>query len=409
MSPHGARAWSRRWSRTRPTAWPISRSPRWPTSSATAAISRSPTAAGRARRSGSTRSTRSPAATACAASPPATCSMTAPTSACSRTSSPRSASMCTIDELGFRRERFADRHLKARRRWSGASRAFPDAIRATADIAERCTFSLRELSYQYPDEIVMSGRTPQEALERLTREALKRQIPGRRRPRTMRTCSSMSSSWSRAGGYAPYFLTVNSIVQFARSQEILCQGRGSAANSMICYVLGITSIDPIEHKLLFERFLSDDRDEPPDIDVDFEHERREEVIQWIYETYGHEPCRADRRGQPLPHPRRGARGRQGAGAFRGCDRHLVRPGLGLVERGRRRTACRGARPRPQRSPAGAHPGAHPPTDRHAAPSHPASRRLRPHPRPARRSRADRAGGDGGSPGRSNGRRTISRN
>ena len=106
-------------------------------------------------------------------------------------------------------------------------------------------------------------------------------------------------------------------MQFARSQKILCQGRGSAANSMICYVLGITSIDPVKHNLLFERFLSDDRDEPPDIDVDFEHERREEVIQWIYETYGHDPCRAHRRGQPLPHPRSGARGRQGAGPFRG--------------------------------------------------------------------------------------------
>ena len=98
----------------------------------------------------------------------------------------------------------------------------------------------------------------------------------------------MSSGWSASWGYAPYFLTVNSVVQFARSQEILCQGRGSAANSMICYVLGITSIDPIEHNLLFERFLSDDRNEPPDIDVDFEHERREEVIQWIYENYGHD-------------------------------------------------------------------------------------------------------------------------
>ena len=84
----------------------------------------------------------------------------------------------------------------------------------------------------------------------------------------------------------PYFLTVNSIVQFARSQQILCQGRGSAANSMICFVLGITSIDPIKHQLLFERFISTERHEPPDIDVDFEHERREEVIQWIYETYG---------------------------------------------------------------------------------------------------------------------------
>jgi error-prone DNA polymerase len=193
----------------------------------------------------------------------------------------------TIDELGFRRERFADRHLKRPEEMERRFRAFPDAIRATADIAERCTFSLREISYQYPDEIVMTRRSPQKALERMTWLALNRKFEGAppRRYRKLLTHElRLVASWR----YAPYFLTVNSIVQFARSQEILCQGRGSAANSMICYLLGITSIDPIAHTLLFERFLSDDRDEPPDIDVDFEHERREEVIQWIYNTYGHE-------------------------------------------------------------------------------------------------------------------------
>ena len=165
-------------------------------------------------------------------------------------------------------------------------RAFPDAVRATADIAERCTFSLRELSYQYPDEIVMSGRSPQDALERLTKKGLSDKFPGVCR----RTYADLLEKELRLVGklgYAPYFLTVNSIVQFARSQEILCQGRGSAANSMICYVLNVTSIDPIKHTLLFERFISESRNEPPDIDVDFEHERREEVIQWIYENYGH--------------------------------------------------------------------------------------------------------------------------
>ncbi len=115
-----------------------------------------------------------------AASPPATCSTTAPTSACSTTSSPRSASICTIDELGFRRERFADRHLKSPKEMERRFQSFPDAVRASADIAERCTFSLRELSYQYPDEIVMSGRTPQEALERLTRDALAAKFPDER-------------------------------------------------------------------------------------------------------------------------------------------------------------------------------------------------------------------------------------
>jgi error-prone DNA polymerase len=194
---------------------------------------------------------------------------------------------CTIDELGFRRERFADRYLKAPEEMERRFKSFPDAIRATADIAERCTFSLRELGQQYPDEIVMSGRTPQDALAHLARQALAGKFPGgvpQSHSDLLERELKLVAHWR----YAPYFLTVNSIVRFARSQEILCQGRGSAANSMICYVLDITSIDPVRHKLLFERFLSDDRDEPPDIDVDFEHERREEVIQWIYETYGHD-------------------------------------------------------------------------------------------------------------------------
>src|SRR5205085_4974668 len=120
-------------------------------------------------------------------------------------------------------------------------RAFPDAVRATADIAERCSFSMRELSYQYPDELVMTGRTPQEALERLTRAAIIRKFPegvGQAQADLLEHELRQVANW----GYAPYFLTVHSIVQFARSQNILCQGRGSAANSMICYVLGITSI-----------------------------------------------------------------------------------------------------------------------------------------------------------------------
>jgi error-prone DNA polymerase len=191
----------------------------------------------------------------------------------------------TIDALGFRRERFADRHLKSPAEMERRFAAFPDAIKASADIAERCTFSMRELGYQYPDEIVMSGRTPQDALERLTRAAMAALFPDGI-PQAYADLLEHELRLVASWGYAPYFLTVYSIVQFARSQDILCQGRGSAANSMICYVLGITSIDPVRHKLLFERFLSDDRDEPPDIDVDFEHERREEVIQWIYRTYG---------------------------------------------------------------------------------------------------------------------------
>ncbi|HTU10850.1 MAG TPA: error-prone DNA polymerase [Allosphingosinicella sp.] len=194
---------------------------------------------------------------------------------------------CTIDQLGFRRERFADRYLKSPKEMEWRFKAFPDAVRATADIAGRCKFSLTELRHQYPDEVVMTGMTPQDALERLARNALKAKFAGKP-PGTHADPLERELGLVRHWGFAPYFLTVNSVVQFARSQKILCQGRGSAANSMICYVLDITSIDPVEHKLLFERFLSDDRKEPPDIDVDFEHERREEVIEWIYDNYGHD-------------------------------------------------------------------------------------------------------------------------
>jgi error-prone DNA polymerase len=192
---------------------------------------------------------------------------------------------CTIDDLGFRRERYADRHLKSVAEMERRFADYPDSIRATADIAERCTFSLRELSYQYPDEIVMSGRTPQDALEKLTKDGLAAKFP-EGAPLSYRKLLEKELKLVGSRGYAPYFLTVNSIVQYARSQEILCQGRGSAANSLICYILNITSIDPVKHKLLFARFISESRDEPPDIDVDFEHDRREEVIQWIYDTYG---------------------------------------------------------------------------------------------------------------------------
>ena len=132
----------------------------------------------------------------------------------------------------------------------------------------------------------MEGRTPQQALERLTRAALAAKFP-QGPPASHAELLEKELKLVARLGYAPYFLTVNSVVQFARSQQILCQGRGSAANSVICYLLGITSIDPVKHTLLFERFISESRGEPPDIDVDFEHERREEVIQWIYEHYGH--------------------------------------------------------------------------------------------------------------------------
>ncbi|SOB80118.1 error-prone DNA polymerase [Sphingomonas guangdongensis] len=192
---------------------------------------------------------------------------------------------CTIDELGFRRERSVDRHLKPPEEMARRFADHPQALMAVEAIVERCQFSPRQLAYQYPDEIVMSGRTAQDALERLSRNALAQRFGGAPPPAYAEKLEHELGLVSRMG-YAPYFLTVNSIVSYARSIDVLCQGRGSAANSVICFVLGITSIDPIKHQLLFERFVSEERREPPDIDIDFEHERREEVIQWIYETYG---------------------------------------------------------------------------------------------------------------------------
>jgi error-prone DNA polymerase len=192
---------------------------------------------------------------------------------------------CTIDDVGFRRERFADRFLKPPQEMARLFQRHPAAVERTMEIAERCTFSLDELKYQYPHEVVEPGRTAQEALERLTWEGAKWRFPGGVPDEVSSQLRHELDLIARMK-YAPYFLTVKSIVRCAEDKKILCQGRGSAANSAVCYVLGITAIDPVREKLLFERFVSEDRGEPPDIDVDFEHERREEVIQWVYETYG---------------------------------------------------------------------------------------------------------------------------
>lgn len=191
----------------------------------------------------------------------------------------------TIDALGFRRERFMDRNLKSPQEIERRFAAFPDAIQASADIAAQCRFDLSEIQYQYPYEEVMAGRTAQQALAALTEEAAARMFP-QGLGKAYRKQIDHELQLIERLGYAPYFLTVHAIVAESRRRSILCQGRGSAANSCVCFVLGITSIDPIKHELLFERFVSGERKEPPDIDVDFEHERREEIIQWIYETYG---------------------------------------------------------------------------------------------------------------------------
>ena len=192
---------------------------------------------------------------------------------------------CTIDALGDRRERLGDRHLVAPGEMARLSARHPDAVARTLEIVERCRFDLSELRYQYPDEVQETGFTAQQALERLTWSGTGMRYPDGIPDDVARQLRHELTLIEQLG-YAPYFLTVHSIVRFARSRGILCQGRGSAANSAVCYVLGITSIDPVRSNLLFERFVSAERKEPPDIDVDFEHERREEVIQWIYDTYG---------------------------------------------------------------------------------------------------------------------------
>ena len=197
---------------------------------------------------------------------------------------------CTIDQLGKRRERFADRHLKSAEELERLFQRYlgdVTPVHRSVGIARACRFSLSDLEYSYPDEVGPSGLSPQQELERLTWEKAPDRypegVPGKVRPQLEHELRLIAELC-----YAPYFLTVHSIVAFARSKNILCQGRGSAANSAVCFVLGITSIDPVKSELLFERFVSAERREPPDIDVDFEHERREEVIQWIYQTYGRE-------------------------------------------------------------------------------------------------------------------------
>ena len=192
---------------------------------------------------------------------------------------------CTIDTAGYRLEANAERHLKSPKEMARLFNGFEPALGRTLEIAERCTFSLDELSYEYPDEPVPQGSTPQAHLERLALEGAAWRYPegipekvSAQIRKELRTIAQLN--------YAPYFLTVHDIVSWARGQGILCQGRGSAANSAVCYCLGVTSVDPALSNLLFERFLSPERKEPPDIDVDFEHERREEVIQYVYERYG---------------------------------------------------------------------------------------------------------------------------
>ncbi len=193
----------------------------------------------------------------------------------------------TLREAGHRLQPNGERHLKPASEMARLFRDHPDAIAQGGLLLQLCDFDLGELSYEYPREPVPPGRTPQQHLEKLSLEGLLWRYPDGAPDKVVRQLHEEFAFIARRD-YAHYFLTVHDIVRFARNEGILCQGRGSAANSVVCYCLGVTAVDPAHHDLLFARFVSDERQEPPDIDVDFEHERREEVIQHLYGRYGRE-------------------------------------------------------------------------------------------------------------------------
>jgi len=189
----------------------------------------------------------------------------------------------TVAECGFDLQPNAERHLRSRHR---IALVCPQALmQETLHVAARCTFRLDEIKYQYPSEVVPAGFTPRQHLRQLTYDGARKRWPGGV-PQKWQARIEHELALIEDLGYEHYFLTVADIVHFARGIGILCQGRGSAANSIVCYCLHVTSVDPARSTLLFERFISRERNEPPDIDVDFEHERREEVIQYLYDKYG---------------------------------------------------------------------------------------------------------------------------
>jgi error-prone DNA polymerase len=192
---------------------------------------------------------------------------------------------CTITEAGFRLAANAERHLKSPEEMTRLFRDRPDAVQCSIAIADACKFSLDELKYEYPAEPIPEGSTPQSELTHLTWLHADERYP-QGVPEKVLVLIEKELALIEELDYAHYFLTVYDIVRYAKEKKILCQGRGSAANSAVCYVLGITAVDPTKINLLFGRFVSTERKEPPDIDVDFEHERREEVMQYIYEKYG---------------------------------------------------------------------------------------------------------------------------
>ncbi|MCH2114860.1 MAG: error-prone DNA polymerase [Pirellulales bacterium] len=193
----------------------------------------------------------------------------------------------TVTKLGRRCLPNAERHLRSLEEIQAIFSGVSGALQRTIEIADRCTFSLDQLRYEYPEELAPSSQTPMQYLHRLVRKGANERY-GTSLSKKVGSLLEHELKLIEQLHYEAFFLTVNDIVQFARSRGILCQGRGSAANSAVCYCLGITTVDPNEHELLFERFMSEERNESPDIDVDFEHERREEVLQYVYHKYGRE-------------------------------------------------------------------------------------------------------------------------
>ena len=192
---------------------------------------------------------------------------------------------CTIGEAGYRLEPHGERHLKPQAEMARLFRKLPEAMETQREILARITFSLDQIAYEYPDEPVPPGLTPDAHLAKLVRVGAAWRYPAGVPDKVAGLLAKELQVIAQLD-YARYFLTVHDIVRYARGENILCQGRGSAANSAVCFVLGITAVDPAESDLLFERFVSAERQEPPDIDVDFEHERREDVIQYLYARYG---------------------------------------------------------------------------------------------------------------------------
>ncbi|RRT96209.1 PHP domain-containing protein, partial [Stenotrophomonas sp. 278] len=192
---------------------------------------------------------------------------------------------CTVADAGWHLFPNGERHLRTRQ---ALAALYPlELLEETLRIAARCTFDLKQLQYTYPHELVPAGHDPASWLRVLVEEGIRWRWPGGTSTK-QRDLIEHELKLINGKQYESYFLTVHDIVRYARSQQILCQGRGSAANSVVCFVLGVTEIDPSHMELLFERFISAERDEPPDIDIDFEHERREEVLQYVFNRYGRE-------------------------------------------------------------------------------------------------------------------------